>query len=144
LQKNLEKEVQQGWVVPLPLSYISCLRHVELASIGMDDKQWTELPDRTKQIKHRLTHDQSFNTTQGQCVNDRVLPEKLEPLYYGGCLSRIIHYILSVRQRPPSVKILFLGANQILKLLIEGLYCMEIQQKKAPSCMGIWDLPVYG
>ena len=31
LQKTLEKEVTQGWVVPLPLDYISSLKNGELA-----------------------------------------------------------------------------------------------------------------
>jgi hypothetical protein len=30
----------------------------------------------------------------------------MEPLFYGGCLSRLIHYILSIRSRHPTVKIL--------------------------------------
>jgi len=42
----------------------------------------------------------------GKSVNDRVLTEKLDPLYYGGCLSRILHYIVSLRLRLPKVKIL--------------------------------------
>jgi len=106
LQKTLEKEVSQGWMIPLPLNYISSLQHGELAPVGMDDKQWSELPNGKKQTKFRLTHDQSFNVSVGESVNNRVLPEKLAPLYYGGCLSRIIHYIISIRLRLPDTKIL--------------------------------------
>ncbi len=106
LRLTLEKEIAQGWIIPLPLSYISSLRNGELAPVGMDDKQWTVLPDGSKQVKLRLTRDQSFNTTHGQSVNDRVVSEELVPLYYRGCLSRIIHYIISIRLRHPAVKIL--------------------------------------
>jgi hypothetical protein len=106
LQKTLEKEVSQGWMIPLPLNYISSLQHGELAPVGMDDKQWSELPNGKKQTKFLLTHDQSFNVSVGESVNDRVLPEKLAPLYYGGCLSRIIHYIVSIRLRLPGTRIL--------------------------------------
>jgi hypothetical protein len=74
--------------VPLPLEYISSLQNGELTPVGMDDKQWTELPNGSKQTKFCLTHDQSFNTASGMSENERVLTEKLEPLYYGGCLSR--------------------------------------------------------
>jgi hypothetical protein len=93
-------------MVPLPLDYISSLKNGELAPVGMDDKQWTVLPDGSRKTKFRLTHDQSFNTMHGKSVNDHVLTEKLDPLYYGGCLSRILHYIVSLRLRLPKVKIL--------------------------------------
>jgi hypothetical protein len=106
LRKTLEIEVAQGWMVPLPLDYISSLKNGELAPVGMDDKQWAVLPDGSRKTKFRLTHDQSFNTMHGKSVNDRVLTEKLDPLYYGGCLSRILHYIVSLRLRLPKVKIL--------------------------------------
>jgi hypothetical protein len=106
LQTTLEKEVEQGWMFPLPLTYISDLDHGELAPVGMDDKQWSDLPNGSKKVKLRLTHDQSFNTATGKSVNDRVLTDELEPLYYGGCLSRLIHYILSLRLRHPKVHIL--------------------------------------
>jgi hypothetical protein len=106
LRKTLENEVAQGWMMPLPLDYISSLKNGELAPVGMDDKQWTVLPDGSRKTKFRLTHDQSFNTMHGKSVNDRVLTEKLDPLYYGGCLSRVLHYIVSLRLRLPKVKIL--------------------------------------
>ena len=89
-------------MIPLPLYYISSLQNGELAPEGMDGKQWSELPNGEKQTKYRLTHDQSFNTTKGKSVNDRVLPEKLVQLYYGGCSSCITHYIISVQYRLPN------------------------------------------
>jgi hypothetical protein len=103
---TLEKEVQQGWMFPIPLDYTSKLKHGELAPVGMDDKQWAELPDGSKQVKLRLTHDQSFNTPSGKSVNDRLLTDQLEPLHYGGCLSRLIHYIISIHLRHAKVKIM--------------------------------------
>jgi hypothetical protein len=87
LRKTLENEVVQGWVVPLPLDYISSLKNGELAPVGMDDKKWTDLPDGSRKTKFRLTHDQCFNTMHGKSVNDHALTEKLDPLYHGGCLS---------------------------------------------------------
>jgi hypothetical protein len=98
--------VEQGWIFPLPLTYISTLDHGELAPVGMDDKQWSDLPDGSRKVKLRLTHDQSFNTATGKSVNDRILTDELEPLYYGGCLSWLIHYILSLCLRHPEVNIL--------------------------------------
>jgi hypothetical protein len=50
---------------PLPLSYISSLTFGELALVGIDDTQWSELPDGTRKTKFRLTHDQSFEASVG-------------------------------------------------------------------------------
>jgi hypothetical protein len=63
-------------------------------------------PRRVKKNKIPINARQSFNTMHGKSVNDRVLTEKLDPLYYGGCLSRILHCIVSLRLRLPKVKIL--------------------------------------
>jgi hypothetical protein len=87
LSITLEKEIQQGWMFPLPLNYVSCLDHGELAPIGMDDKQWSDLPDGSKKVKLRLTHDQSLNTATGKSVNDRYLTDHLEPLLWGLSVS---------------------------------------------------------
>ncbi len=48
LCKTIEKELKQGWMFPLPLNYISSLKHGELAPVGMDDKQWQELQMETE------------------------------------------------------------------------------------------------
>jgi hypothetical protein len=107
------QEVQRGWMVPLPLTYINKLQHGELAPVGIDDTQWTTLPNGSKKIKHRLTHDQSFEASVGMSVNKRVINTDLLPLYYRGFLSRILHYIISVRRRHPNIRIL--GGKSDLK-----------------------------
>jgi hypothetical protein len=100
----LEQEVSQGWMISVPLHYINKIPESELAPVGMDDKQFKILQDGSKLTKYRLTHDQSFVASIGWSVNSRVIRDKLEPLFYGGCLSRLIHYILSIRYRHPTVK----------------------------------------
>ena len=72
----IEAEVSQGWMFPIPLHYINCLTHGELAPVGIDDKVWSEQPDSSKKTKYRLTHDQSFEASQGSSVNGRVITEK--------------------------------------------------------------------
>jgi len=106
LTDTLKKEVLQGWMIPVPLDYINEIPGSELASVGIDDKQFKTLIDGSKLTKYRLTHDQSFEASVGASVNKRVIHYALEPLYYGGCLSRIIHYIISLRLHYPDVKIL--------------------------------------
>jgi hypothetical protein len=106
LQKIITQEVNQGWMLPLPLAYKSSLQHSELSPAGIEDSQWSELPNGSRKTNFRLTHDQSFEATVGLSVNARVLHDSLEPLYHGGCLSRLIHYIISIRYWHPKIKIL--------------------------------------
>jgi hypothetical protein len=84
LRDTQEKEVQQGWIIPVPLHFINKIPDAELAPVGIDDKQFKVLPDGSKLTKYRLTHDQSFEVSVGASVNMRVIREDLEPLYYGG------------------------------------------------------------
>jgi len=60
LEKILTQELRQGWMFPLPLEYVQQLKHGELAPVGIEDSQWSELPDGSRKQKFRLTHDQSF------------------------------------------------------------------------------------
>jgi hypothetical protein len=106
LHRTILQEIGQGWMFALPLSYFSTLKHGELAPVGIDDTQWSELPDGSKKTKFRMTHDQSFKASVGSSVNKRVHHDSLEPLYYGGCLFRSIHYIISIHTRHPAVRIL--------------------------------------
>jgi hypothetical protein len=131
--KIVESEVAQGWMFPIPLHYINVLKHGELAPVGVDDKVWSDLPDGSKKVKYRLTHDQSFEATKGVSVNGRVIKEKLPPLFYGGCLSRLLHYIVDIRSRHPSVPIL--GAKSDFK----AAYCRvslhgDVAKKSAIMC----------
>jgi hypothetical protein len=104
--KILEKEISQGWMFILPINFVNKLQYGELAPVGIDDKVWSDLPDGSRRTKYRLTHDQSFEASVGSSVNGRVIQEKLNPLFYGGCLSRIVHYILDLRLRHPVTAIL--------------------------------------
>jgi hypothetical protein len=106
LHDIIQKEVTQGWMIPIPLTSINSIPNSEIAPVGIDNKQFKVLPDGTKTPKYRLTHDQSFEASIGQSVNYRTQRDKLDPLFYGGCLSRILHYIVSLRIRHPTTKIL--------------------------------------
>ncbi len=105
-KKIITQEIHQGWMIPLPLPYTNDIPNSELAPIGIDDKQWKALPDGSRVSKYRLTHDQTFEASVGTSVNNRTIREKLDPLFYGGCLSRLLHYIISIRSRLPYTKIL--------------------------------------
>ncbi len=97
LRDIIQKEVQQGWMIPIPVDYINDIPHSEIAPVGIDNKQFKTHPDGSKTPKYRLTHDQTFEASVGCSVNHRTLRDKLDPLFYGGCLSRLLHYIVSIR-----------------------------------------------
>jgi hypothetical protein len=66
LRDIIQKEVRQGWMIPIPIHYINKIPHSEIAPVGIDDKQIKSLPDGSKIRKYRLTHDQTFEASVGQ------------------------------------------------------------------------------
>jgi hypothetical protein len=79
LRDIIQKEVHQGWMVPIPISFINDLPNSEIAPVGIDDKQFKIHPDGSKTTKFRLTHDQTFEASVGCSVNNRTQRDKLEP-----------------------------------------------------------------
>jgi hypothetical protein len=62
-------------------------------------------------------------------VNSRVKCSELLPLYYGGCLSRLLHYIVSVHLRHPKVRIL--GGKSDIK---SAYHRVSLQGDTAAKC----------
>jgi hypothetical protein len=111
----LMKEVNQGWMVPIPTSFIHNIRNAEVAPVGIA-QQWQAHENGSRSEKFRLTHDQSFEASVGQSVNARIQKEKLDELFYGHSLSHILHYIISLCLSMPTKKIL------IAKMDFKGAY----------------------
>ncbi len=117
----VQKKIHQGWMVPLPLHFTKEIPGSEPAPIGIDDKQFKCLPEGSKIPKYRMTHDQSFEASVGASVNTRTIRERLDLLFYGGCLSLLLHYIVALRARLHCTKILggksdFKSAYRIITL----------------------------
>jgi hypothetical protein len=70
LRDIIQKEVRQGWMIPIPIHFINEIPHSEIAPVGMDDKQIKTLPDGSKIRKFRLTHDQTFKASVSCSVNN--------------------------------------------------------------------------
>ncbi len=62
-------------MIPLPLEFVNSLHNGELAPVGIEDSQWSELPDGSKNVKYHLTHDQSFEASRYD-TNVRILGGK--------------------------------------------------------------------
>ena len=80
-------------MIPIPITFTNSIPESELAPVGIDDKQFKRFTDGSKIPKYRMMHNQSFEASVGASINSRTLREKLDPWFYGGCLSRILHYM---------------------------------------------------
>ena len=105
LTSSLAKEIKQGWMIPLPAAYLNKLQHAEIAPIGVA-KQIQAHEDGSRSDKFRMVHDQSFEASVGSSINKRVNKDALETLYYGHCLSRMIHKIVAYRAAYPTTRLL--------------------------------------
>lgn len=104
ISKIIQDDVEKGFALPLPLEILPFIPNASIAPLGCHEQ--TTLNSLGERVpKFRLTHDQSFPGPSGTSVNLRVDHSKLPPIMYGFCLKRIIHYILSLRERHPFTKI---------------------------------------
>jgi hypothetical protein len=133
LTGSLSKEIKQGWMIPLPVAYVQKLKNVEIAPVGVA-KQYQPHEDGTRSEKFRMIHDQSFEASIGQSVNKRVNKDALESLYYGQCLSRMIHKIVAYRAKYPNTRIL--AAKTDFKAAYRRI---TLQGKTAARCTIIKD-----
>ena len=104
LQTLLADEVRFGFSLPLPTDKAIMIPDCWLSPLGIATQ--STIDDRGSIIpKFRLTHDLSWNYPSGASPNSRLLPDKLSPVTFGHCLSRILHYIVDVRCRHPKTPI---------------------------------------
>jgi hypothetical protein len=92
--------------MPIPLHVVKLIPGALAQPLGMA-KQIT-LDDAGQRIpKYRLTQDLSFSLSQKDCsVNDRIDMDQYNEMIYGWCLSRIIHFVVALRHRFPTDRIL--------------------------------------
>jgi hypothetical protein len=105
LLEMLEKEVQKGWQLPLPIDRLHEILDLILGPLGLAG-QMTIDEDGNIVPKNRLTHDQSMAFSSGLPVNARVIEEDLTACAYGFALRRFIHYIVDLRAKFPGIAIL--------------------------------------
>jgi hypothetical protein len=103
LKKRIESDVSHGFTLPLPRELLFSIPNASLAPLGcLDQDTINERGERSK--KFRMTHDQSFLGTSLHSVNERVIKEDLP--HYSFTLLRLLHCIISLRQRHPTTSIL--------------------------------------
>ena len=105
LANSLLKETRKGWNIVFPEEVGKDLPGLSLNPMGVANHLGVS-EEGTFIKKLRITHDLSFPGAHSeQSVNSRVISENLEPIMFGHCLLRVIHYIVSLRAKFPNSKI---------------------------------------
>jgi hypothetical protein len=103
--KALHKDVKFGFSLPFPSKLVRRLKGALVQPCGLA-YQFSLKSDGTRERKHRLTHDLSFEATgEGRSVNSRIDMSKYPEMIFGWCLPRIIHFIVALRTCYPGVRI---------------------------------------
>jgi hypothetical protein len=111
LEKKFKKEIDKGWMLPLPPGAEKLLPFAEYCPTSMIE-QMTIDDMGTFIEKKRPIHDQSFLQRASETsVNGRVHKQLLTDCMYGHMLSRVIHYILWLRLKFPDKRILISKAD---------------------------------
>ena len=103
----LDKEVQKGWQLPLPVHRLRDIPDIVVSPLSMVEQ--TTIDEAGNSIpKLRLAHDQSFAFQQEviPSVNQRVDEEKMSATRYGFALMRFLHAIVALRALFPNMPIL--------------------------------------
>ena len=105
LAKAMLKEIEKGWILPLPDKKYMDIPGLILNPMGVASHVGVTTSGEFAP-KLRVTHDLSFpGLFSGESVNSRIVDDNLEPIMFGHCLLRLIHYIVNLRSRFPSKKI---------------------------------------
>ena len=106
LEKKFLKEINHGWMLPLPKEAATSLPFAEYCPTSMVE-QMTIDDMGTFIEKQRPIHDQSFlPSSSNSSTNSRVHKELLDECRYGHMLLRLVHYIIWLRLHHPTTRIL--------------------------------------
>ena len=105
LSNAMAKEVKKGWVIILPDENIEDIPGLVLSPLGV--AKHLGISEAGEYVeKLRVTHDLSWpGKVSKESVNSRMNMDELEPIMFGYCLPRLIHYICNLRKHFPSKKI---------------------------------------
>ena len=107
LLSNYEKEVENGWMLPIPSRCLSKLKGAAVIPVGVHT-QYTINECGERKVKRRTTHDASFAPPSNKSVNERMQRDLLTECFYGYCLLRILHAIHAMRISHPLICILLI------------------------------------
>jgi hypothetical protein len=101
----LAKDVSHGFSIPVSPSTIEKIKGAMVQPLGLAS-QFALAEDGSRKIKNRLTQDLLFSLTEpGISVNSRIDMDLYPEMFYGWCISRIIHFIVALRLSYPDRRI---------------------------------------
>lgn len=125
LDVNTQKEIDQGWVVPIPTSIIQKTPDLNLTPLGVAIQK-TIGEDGSRKLKRRIIHDCSFPSASGTSVNLQHDKDLLEECIYGQCLRCLLHQLHRLRIEHPTLPI------YISKYDLDAAYrCLHVFAKHA-------------
>ena len=107
LKDKYVKEVRNGWMVPLPSSYLKKLKGASVIPVGVHT-QYTIDDNGKRKVNRRTTHDASFPPPSTKSMNNRMRRDELTECFYGHCLLRVLHMIHRMTVKHPKLRILLI------------------------------------
>ena len=106
LEKLLEKDVRHGFSFPIPAEDVHKVKGGMVQPCGLAIQHGMKA-DGERYLKKRLTHDLTYSITGDDVsVNARVDMAQYPEMVYGWCLFRVIHFIVWLRVRHPTLAIM--------------------------------------
>jgi hypothetical protein len=97
----LTLDVHSGCALPLPTKAIFKIPDAVLAHVRIANQ--LTISDNGEVIaKNRLTHDQTFEFGPEKTLSNRMRMSEVNPVVFGWCLSRLLHYIVDLRRCHPT------------------------------------------
>jgi hypothetical protein len=101
----LAKDVAHGFSIPVSPGVVERIRGAMVQPLGLAT-QYGLTEDGSRKVKYRLTQDLSFSLTEpDMSVNSRIDMDQYPEMFYGWCISRVVHFIVSLRLAHPNKRI---------------------------------------
>jgi hypothetical protein len=101
----LAKDVAHGFSIPVSPGVVDKIKGAMVQPLGLATQFGLE-EDGSRKVKHRLTQDLSFSLTEPEMsVNSRIDMDQYPEMFYGWCISRVVHFIVSLRLAYPNKRI---------------------------------------
>jgi hypothetical protein len=97
-EKALGTDVRHGFALPLPAATVRKIPGAMIQPCGLVS-QFSLQADGSRKLKHRLTHDLSYqiDPVRKVSVNSRIDMGQYPEMIFGWCLPRIVHFVVALR-----------------------------------------------
>jgi hypothetical protein len=141
--------VAHGFSIPVSPKTVAKIKGAMVQPLGLAS-QFTLAEDGSQKVKYRLTQDLKFSLTEpGVSVNSRIDMDPYPEMFYGWCISRIIHFIVALRLHHPDKRI-FISKYDYSDAYIRMAHAASAAAQQsitvllAVACSGLYSLPSVG